>query len=87
LTYYTYIIQSIKTEKLYIGQTNNLSHRLSLHNTDQVLSTKKKGAWKLIYSKEFENRSEAVQLEIRLKNWKNRVRILNWIKKQNKMTD
>jgi putative endonuclease len=75
MPYYTYILQSIKNERLYIGQTANVEKRLSLHNSNQVLSTKNKGPWKLIYYKEFFNRSECMKLELKLKSWKNRDRI------------
>ncbi|MBZ0201863.1 MAG: GIY-YIG nuclease family protein [Ignavibacteria bacterium] len=33
MNYYTYIIQSESTGKLYIGQTNNLHNRLLQHNS------------------------------------------------------
>jgi putative endonuclease len=55
--YYTYIIQSETTEKLYIGQTNNLQARINRHNSDKNFTTKNKGPWKLLYSKEFETGS------------------------------
>ena len=78
----TYILKSRTTGKLYIGQTNNLSERLSQHNTNQVLSTKNKGSWELIFCKEFPNRSDAMKLETKLKKWKNKERIMRWIEKQ-----
>jgi putative endonuclease len=78
----TYILKSNSTGKLYIGQTNNLSERLSLHNSNQVLSTKNKGPWELIFYKEFPDRSNAMKLETKLKKWKNKERIMRWIEKQ-----
>jgi len=76
------MLQSVSSGKLYIGQTNDLSERLSLHNSNQVLSTKHRGPWELIFYKEFLNRCDAVKLETKLKKWKNRERILGWIDKQ-----
>jgi putative endonuclease len=58
--YYTYIIQSESTGKLYIGQTNNLQARISKHNSDKNISTKNKGPWVLLFYKEFQTRSEAM---------------------------
>jgi putative endonuclease len=80
--FYTYILKSSSSGKLYIGQTNNLSERLSLHNSNQVLSTKNKGPWELIFYEEFSNRSDAMKLETKLKKWKNRDRIIRWIEIQ-----
>jgi len=77
--YYTYILQSETTNKLYIGQTNDLEDSLFRHNSNQSLSTKNKGPWKLIFSIEFNSRSEAVLLERKLKAFKNTSRILKWI--------
>jgi len=69
--YYTYILKSSKTGKLYIGQTNNLKKRLFRHNNNLNPSTKGKGPWDLIYSKTFETRSEAIIHELKLKKMKN----------------
>jgi putative endonuclease len=82
MKYFTYIIQSLSSGKLYIGQTKDLSKRLTLHNSNQVLSTKHNGPWKIIYFREFNQRMEAMMLENKLKKWKNRERILSWINKQ-----
>ena len=75
--YYTYILRSIKSSKLYIGQTENLERRLCEHNSNQSKSTKGKGPWELIFSKRFETRSEAVKYELKLKSIKNNKYIIN----------
>ncbi|MBE2281607.1 MAG: GIY-YIG nuclease family protein [Ignavibacteriaceae bacterium] len=79
MKFYTYILQSEISGKLYIGQTHDLEDRLFRHNSNQSLSTKNKGPWKLIFSKEYSSRSEAVLLEKKLKAFKNTTRILRWI--------
>ena len=79
---FLYILRSETSGKLYIGQTNNLTHRLLLHNSNQVTSTRNKGPWTIIYSKECLDRSEAMKYESKFKKWKNRQRILDWIKRQ-----
>ena len=60
--FYTYILYNSPLDKFYTGSTNNIKDRLHRHNTGQSKSTKK-GApdWKLVYSKEFESRSDAYQ--------------------------
>jgi len=69
--YYTYITQSESTGKLYIGQTSNLQARINKHDSDKNFSTKNKGPWNLLLSKEFETRSEAILFEKKLKDYKN----------------
>jgi putative endonuclease len=75
--YYTYIIKSVKTGKLYIGLTRDLEERLIRHNTGQNKSTKDKGPWELFYLKTFDTGSEAVLHELKLKNTKNKTYLLN----------
>jgi len=75
--YFTYILKSTKSGKLYIGHTNNIERRLQEHNTNQSKSTKNKGPWELIYTKEFSSNSEAILLEIKLKKVKNKNYFLN----------
>lgn len=47
--YYTYVIQSQKSNYLYTGSTNNLQKRFKQHNSGKSTWTKNKGPWKLIY--------------------------------------
>jgi putative endonuclease len=70
--YYTYILKSEKTNKLYIGHTENLERRLIEHNSSQSKSTRNKGPWSLIYKKEFKSRSDAMKFELKLKSIKNK---------------
>jgi len=77
--YHTYIIQSETTEKIYIGQTNNLVTRISRHNSNKNFTTKNKGPWKLLFSRNFETRSEAMMFEKKLKSIKNKNYILKLI--------
>ena len=48
LTYYVYIIQSIKSSKWYTGFTYNLRKRFKEHNSNEVYSTKNRGPFELI---------------------------------------
>ena len=69
--FYTYILEN-QNGTFYIGQTNNISDRLSRHNANKIKSTRNKGFWKLVYKKEFEIRSSAMHHEKYLKSLKNR---------------
>ncbi|UUV21631.1 GIY-YIG nuclease family protein [Paenimyroides aestuarii] len=65
--FYTYILYSTKSLKYYVGQTNNLSDRINRHNTAQQIATKNGIPWILITYFECQSRSEAVQLENKIK--------------------
>jgi putative endonuclease len=80
--FYTYVIQSSSSSILYIGQTNNLQDRLLRHNTNRNKWTKNKGPWVLIFSKAFDSRAEAMNLETHLKGSKNPQYLLRWIEQQ-----
>ena len=82
MPYYTYILQSESNGQLYIGQTNNLEDRIERHNKNRNRYTKGRGPWNIIFSKEFATRSEAMALELQLKSWKNKGKILEWVKAQ-----
>ena len=47
--YYTYVLQSLKDGKLYIGYTANLKQRLVNHQNGQVKATASRRPLKLIY--------------------------------------
>ena len=82
MVFYTYVLQSEKNSQLYIGQTNDLEDRIKRHNENRNLATKGKGPWKILFSKQFETRVEAVELESKLKSWKSRIRVLEFIARQ-----
>ena len=87
MPYYTYIIESESTARLYIGQTNNLEDRLHRHNNNQNKYTKGKGPFRLLHSKSFETRSEAIALELKLKKWKSSKRVKSWIARHSASVD
>ena len=77
--YFTYILESISSGRLYIGQTNNIDDRLRRHNLGHNKSTRGRGPWKLLHSKQFSTRSEAMFLERKLKSFKNPEKVMDWI--------
>jgi len=78
--YFTYVLQSATSNKIYIGQTNNLHDRIRRHNNSRNIYTKHKRPWELIFSREFQSRTDAVKIEKRLKSFKNKDYLLKWIK-------
>ncbi|OGU66663.1 MAG: excinuclease ABC subunit C [Stygiobacter sp. RIFOXYC12_FULL_38_8] len=66
--YTTNILFSVKKNKYYVGHTNNISRRLTEHNSGQNKSTKIGSPWELVYAKESDSKSEAYRFEINIKN-------------------
>ena len=58
-----YILLSEKDKQRYVGFTDNIERRLLEHDSSKVKSTKNRGPLKLIYSEEFENKSDAMKRE------------------------
>ena len=71
-----YVLYSKEYNKIYIGCTSNIEARLSDKNTGY---TKRFQPWKVIYSKKFETKSEAMQREKELKSSRGRAFIRNYI--------
>jgi len=63
-----YAIKSLSSDRIYIGQTNDIQRRLKEHNDGFVRSTKMSRPWELIAIQEINNRNEARWAEKRLKN-------------------
>lgn len=59
MDYYTYVLESMKDGKLYIGSTNNLRRRLNEHNNGKSVSTKYRRPFKLVYFEVFASFAEA----------------------------
>ncbi|HXA82013.1 MAG TPA: GIY-YIG nuclease family protein [Methylomirabilota bacterium] len=70
--FYLYILQSEATGRFYIGQTQDVSERVTYHNANYSKSLKNRGPWRLIYTEQYETRSEAMLRECQLKSWKDR---------------
>lgn len=71
--YIVYILKSEVTGRHYIGQTQDLTDRIRRHNESKSKSTKNRGPYKLIYTEEFNTRSEAVRREKYLKSLKGKL--------------
>ena len=77
---YVYLLKSIKDGNYYVGITKNINpaparkggvkERLKKHNSGEVISTKNRCPWRLMYSKMYSNYSDARKHE-------------KWLKKKN----
>lgn len=80
--YKVYAIYNKERNKFYIGQTEDLSSRLMLHNTknfEHSYTAKFDGKWEVIYTEEFQTRQEALVREKQLKSYRGRQFIKNLI--------
>ena len=84
--FFTYILESQKNGKFYIGYTKDLSKRVEKHNAGHTISTKSGIPWKLVWSYSFATKTEALKLENTLKRLKNK-KVLQQIIKGEFKTD
>jgi putative endonuclease len=70
------IIYSSDKDWYYIGHTGEeLTERLRKHNSDHKGFTGHIGDWVIVYSEDYNSKSDAYRRELEVKNWKNRKRI------------
>lgn len=67
MEYFTYVLVSSKNGDLYVGSTEDVKNRISLHNKGRVRSTKSGSPWTLLEAHSFKTRSEAFRYEKFLK--------------------
>lgn len=70
--YFTYIIESTKITKFYIGYSTNVESRLIKHNSGGSRWTRNGIPWTIVYSKAFDNKTGAIKYEKFLKSLKNK---------------
>jgi putative endonuclease len=68
MEYFVYILFSEKDEKLYVGCTSNLEHRLKAHEQGIVEATHNRRPLTLIHSEKFLDKTEAFNRERFLKS-------------------
>jgi putative endonuclease len=81
--FHVYILYSVITDRYYVGQTANLEDRLKRHNQGRSKYTKSGIPWKLVFKKNFENRSDAVKFELKIKSSKSRSELQKYIQSDN----
>ena len=77
---YAYVLKC-KDNSYYIGSTKNIEKRLSNHQGGRVRYTMSRLPVKLIFLKSFEDYSQALFFEKKIKSWKKRSSIEKMIEK------
>ena len=72
MSFWTYVLRSEITSRLYVGSCADLNDRLYRHNSGQSKATMHGVPWKLVHSEPFETRSDAVRREQFFKTGKGR---------------
>ncbi|RJP61292.1 MAG: GIY-YIG nuclease family protein, partial [Ignavibacteriales bacterium] len=72
-------LKSENKERYYIGHSANVEKRLSEHNSGKTKSTKAYVPWKIIYTEEYQTKSEAYKREIEIKSYKSGIKFKNLI--------
>ena len=69
MSYFVYLLVSKNKNKTisYVGYTNNVIKRLTLHNSSKGAKFTKGRKWKIIYKKKYSNKSIAMKQEYLLK--------------------
>ena len=83
MPYYVYILYSISLNKYYTGSTANIEERIKRHNAGATSSTKSGRPWKIVFSREFKLKSDALKLESYIKKMKSRQFVIELINSGN----
>ena len=69
MKYFIYLLVSEKNNRIfsYVGMTNDLKKRISLHNSSKGAKYTKGKKWHLAYKKSYNSKSKALKEEYRLK--------------------
>ena len=69
MPYFVYMLLSKHRDKFvsYVGYTNNLEKRLSLHNSSKGAKFTRGKKWVIIYKQKYLNKSDALKDEYKLK--------------------
>jgi len=76
MPFHVYILFSPIRNKYYVGHTGDeLNERLRKHNSDHKGFTGHIGDWVIVYSEDYNSKSDAYRRKLEIKNWKSRKRI------------
>jgi predicted GIY-YIG superfamily endonuclease len=67
---YIYLLNSLSTNKKYLGSTTNLEQREVEHNRGTTTSTRGKGPWEIVQFWRFDSIQEAKRIEYKIKRMK-----------------
>ena len=65
MPYFVYLIGNNKSKKLitYVGYTNNLRKRITIHNSGKSAKFTRGRNWKLMYYEKYKTKKEAISRE------------------------
>ena len=69
MSFFVYMLLSKHNNKFisYVGYTNNIKNRLSLHNSSKGAKFTRGKKWKIIYQQKYSNKTDAMKDEYKLK--------------------
>ena len=67
-----YVLFSETRDRYYIGVTEDITERIRRHNTRHAGFTGNTSDWKAVWTQEFNDKSEALKVERKIKRWKSR---------------
>ena len=70
MPHFVYILQSLKDQKYYIGETHDVKARMEFHNSGKQRSTKNRIPFIIIIIEQFDTRINAIKREKQIKSWK-----------------
>ncbi len=79
--YSTYILQSLKDLRTYVGYSNDFERRFQEHNQGRVKSTKHRKPFRLLFKEDFETEIEAKRRELYWKSGAGRRKLKEHFKK------
>ncbi len=69
MKYHVYMLISLSGKPVtYVGHTNNLKKRITLHNMSKGAKFTRGRKWKLIYKEKHDSKKEAISREYYIKN-------------------
>jgi len=74
---FVYIIQRVEKDEFYVGSAADVANRLKQHNAGNVVATKYKRPYKLVFQQQFDSLDAAKRIERRIKSWRRR----DWIER------
>lgn len=68
--FYVYVLRLKKSERYYIGQTQDIAKRLKKHSRGETKSMKNRGEFDVVHVEKWSSRSEAMRREKEIKRYK-----------------
>ena len=69
MSYFVYMLKSKNSKPVtYVGYTNNIKKRITLHNAGTGAKFTRGRKWKLIYKEKIKTKNEAISREYYIKN-------------------